>query len=331
MIYRVNISHVNGVYQFNPTSAVVENAAPTHVVITFPSQKELIASNFTIAGFTILSASWSGAVMTLVLSTPVVQSDTLVLVFAPTGQTTSITNNVSSPPAPELVQITTTLTGNFNIDLDGTGTSVITWPDLSTTEVTFTPGTPIRTTKSITPGTVTISNPSVITYFDVYDNNGSTFANSITAFSGQEYMTAIVSMFIGDANVPCLIPSFATSANWTALSGLVVIGCTSLTTLTTHAEWTALIGLEVSGCTSLTTLATHAEWTALIGLVVSGCALTESSVNAILATLNSIPGLTGAYIDLSGGTSAAPTGQGITDYGALTLAGNTVTVNGYPV
>ena len=60
----------------------------------------------------------------------------------------------------------------------------------------------------------------------------------------------------------------------------------------------------------------------------SGCALTAATVNAILA--NAVAnGMTGGTIDLSGGTSAAPTGQGILDkaYLLATTPPNTVTTN----
>ena len=77
-------------------SATVEQAAPTHVVLTFPTaQPSLGASDFTIAGFTINSVSWTGAVLTLVLSTAVVYGDSLVVTFVKTGGTAAVTNNVA--------------------------------------------------------------------------------------------------------------------------------------------------------------------------------------------------------------------------------------------
>lgn len=79
-------------------SATVEQAAPTHVVMTFPTaQPSLGASDFTIAGFTIISASWSGAVLTLVLAETVALGDILVVTFVTTGGTVAVTNNVTHP------------------------------------------------------------------------------------------------------------------------------------------------------------------------------------------------------------------------------------------
>lgn len=78
-------------------SATVENAAPTNVVLTFPSARtSLGASDFTIAGFTISSASWAGTVLTLVLTEAVIYNDTLIVTFVTTGQTANVTNNVAA-------------------------------------------------------------------------------------------------------------------------------------------------------------------------------------------------------------------------------------------
>jgi hypothetical protein len=78
-------------------SATVENAAPTNVVLTFPTaQTSLGATDFTITGFTVSSASWSDAVLTLILSTPVlVYHGNLTVTFTVTGGTTTVTNNVA--------------------------------------------------------------------------------------------------------------------------------------------------------------------------------------------------------------------------------------------
>lgn len=78
-------------------SATVENAAPTHVVLTFPTaQTSLGATDFTIAGFTISSASWTGAVFTLVLSEAVIVFDgDLTITFVKSGETATVTNNVA--------------------------------------------------------------------------------------------------------------------------------------------------------------------------------------------------------------------------------------------
>lgn len=77
-------------------SATVENAAPTDVVLTFSTaQTSLGATDFTIAGFTISSASWTGAVLTLVVSRQVlVYDEDLTITFIKTSETATVTNNV---------------------------------------------------------------------------------------------------------------------------------------------------------------------------------------------------------------------------------------------
>ena len=79
-------------------SATVENAAPTHVVLTgLAPRADVTADLFTIAGFTISSASWTGAVFTLVVSRPVLVFDEdLTITFVKSGETGTVTNNVAN-------------------------------------------------------------------------------------------------------------------------------------------------------------------------------------------------------------------------------------------
>lgn len=58
----------------------------------------------------------------------------------------------------------------------------------------------------------------------------------------------------------------------------------------------------------------------------TNCALDAASVNEILSRCVA-SGMTTCTIDLSGGTSAAPSGQGVIDKAALITAGNSVTTN----
>lgn len=66
---------------------------------------------------------------------------------------------------------------------------------------------------------------------------------------------------------------------------------------------------------------------ALTAIDFPGCALNVESVNHLLARAVASVGLTVGTIDLSGGTSAAPDGQGIIDAGILSARGLTVTTN----
>lgn len=78
-------------------SATIENAAPTDVVLTFPEAKTTLgADDFTIAEFTISSASWTEAVLTLALSESVIYfNGNLTITFVKTGQIATVTNNVA--------------------------------------------------------------------------------------------------------------------------------------------------------------------------------------------------------------------------------------------
>jgi hypothetical protein len=93
--HRVGIPRSSGRQYWTPLTLVVEDAAPTHVVITFPSAKTILASDFTIAGVTVVSGSWTNLVYTLVLSPAVNYGDVLNVVYK--SKSYSVTNNVIDP------------------------------------------------------------------------------------------------------------------------------------------------------------------------------------------------------------------------------------------
>lgn len=85
--------------------------------------------------------------------------------------------------------------------------------------------------------------------------------------------------------------------------------------------------VDWSGCTSLTTISIPSQVFLNMTLWdIRGCALSASTVNHILARA-AASGTTNLNLKLEGGTSAAPTGQGIVDKAALITAGNTITTN----
>jgi hypothetical protein len=102
------------------------------------------------------------------------------------------------------------------------------------------------------------------------------------------------------------------------LSTLDLSSCPLLGTVSATGHAT-LVSVTVTGCL------------ALRSLNLAGAALSEATVNSILANgvlvEAAVPGQQG-YLDLSGGTSAPPSGQGATDAAALVTAGWTVLVNG---
>ena len=122
--------------------------------------------------------------------------------------------------------------------------------------------------------------------------------------------------------------------NSNSLTSLDVSGLTALYYLDCHAN--SLTSLDVSGLTALQTL--YCQDNALTSLDVSGLTdlnyldssvnnITDDTViNAILAALVA-GGLLNGVVNLSGGTNAAPSGQGIVDAGTLVTNGWTVTTN----
>jgi hypothetical protein len=94
---------------------------------------------------------------------------------------------------------------------------------------------------------------------------------------------------------------------------LNVSGCTSLSTVYCGYGY-GNFNINISGCTSLSTFS---------------CAynsLTEGVVNSILTTIDGF-GTSDGYIDISGGSNAAPTGDGITAKDSLINRGWTVLTN----
>lgn len=86
--------------------------------------------------------------------------------------------------------------------------------------------------------------------------------------------------------------------------------------------------LWISDCSSLTSLSMPVyEPTNGIDQTLSGNALDATSVNAFLARCVAAAGYVSGTIDLSGGTNAAPTGQGAADVVTLTGRGVTVSTN----
>jgi len=97
-----NVSGIGGFswlrYWSSLISATVEDASPTDVILTFPSAKSLVYTGITatVNGIArvVSSASWTGAVWTVVLASDVIYGDVVVMTFGKTGQTKAVTNNV---------------------------------------------------------------------------------------------------------------------------------------------------------------------------------------------------------------------------------------------
>jgi lysophospholipase L1-like esterase len=105
---------------WTPLTSVVEDAAPTHVVINFPSAKTVSASDFTITGITatVLSGSWSGSVYTLILDVAVVCGDIFNVNFR--GKSYQVTNNVN-PLAPTVLTAVVNSESQINLSWSNNG------------------------------------------------------------------------------------------------------------------------------------------------------------------------------------------------------------------
>lgn len=114
-------------------SAIVENTAPTNVVLTWATGKSsLTASDLscTVNGSAraISSASWASGVWTVVLASAVAYGDAVIVTFAKTGQTKNITNNVlsydftleSTGTGAGVSTIRLNVSSNITLSLDGT-------------------------------------------------------------------------------------------------------------------------------------------------------------------------------------------------------------------
>lgn len=104
---KVGVGHSKGApfnwssYWTTLISATVEDAAPTDVILTFPTGKpSLLATDITCtvngSARVVSSASWTGAVWTVVLASAVIYGDVVVMTFVKTGQTKAVTNNVAA-------------------------------------------------------------------------------------------------------------------------------------------------------------------------------------------------------------------------------------------
>jgi len=125
-------------------SATVEDAAPTKVVMTFDkSNTDLVATDFTIAGktITLLERDATNKILTLTVSVAFEYGDTPVVTFVLTGTTANVTNNISDPYGPELIENITfddntwwNLGAGWSIS-DGTANTSGGWNTLNKTDI----------------------------------------------------------------------------------------------------------------------------------------------------------------------------------------------------
>jgi hypothetical protein len=102
------------------------------------------------------------------------------------------------------------------------------------------------------------------------------------------------------------------TCNTNQLTSINILNCSNLTTLNAYTN--SFTSVDVSGCTDLDYLDLYQNH------------LTQISVNDILIKLNSLSSTNG-YIKLTGGTNAAPSGDGLTAKAALIVKGWNVLTN----
>lgn len=109
--------------------------------------------------------------------------------------------------------------------------------------------------------------------------------------------------------------------------GVFFNGCIALTAFSAPLLASIVGDLNFPNCSQLASFSAPV-WLPTDGSTIdfSACALDAASVNSILARCVAA-GVTTCTIDLSGGTSSAPTGQGLIDKADLITAGNNVNTN----
>jgi hypothetical protein len=140
-------------------------------------------------------------------------------------------------------------------------------------------------------------------------------------------MTALVNFQFGNNGFLTNLPSDIFSG-LTALQNLNLTGDGGITTPPALTGLTALQYLSFNN-THITTLGTGIfdVMTSLNTVYFAGNTLDAASVNNVLASLVVCCTSNAGSLDLSGGTNAPPSGQGILDAQALTVAGWSVTTN----
>lgn len=168
--------------------------------------------------------------------------------------------------------------------------------------------------------TINLSNLPNLYYVDISDCDiPGTNTPSLTSFnlSGSTNIQELRlddSDFSAGINVSGLTDLYWLDVDQCNLPSLNVSGLSNLTWLDVWGN-DSMTSLNISGCSNL------------IDLSADGCALTEASVNAILIELDQQGNVSG-YVDVSGGTNAAPTGLGAAAVISLESKGWDVYYNG---
>jgi hypothetical protein len=168
---------------------------------------------------------------------------------------------------------------------------------------------------------VNLSGLTNLRFVDISDNNiPGSGTNSLTSvnLSGS---TAIEELNLDDSDFSAGIPNLS---GLTSLQYFDMVQC-SITGNVDVSILPALTGFDLGGNTGLTSVTIFEQ--VLNDVSLGGTALTEESVNDILQWLDG-SGVINGNVNLSDGTSATPTGTGLTAYNNLIGKGWDVNVNG---
>jgi hypothetical protein len=185
--------------------------------------------------------------------------------------------------------------------------------------ITITSNTP-PTFGSLICGDITINGSTTLTSLSI---GGATSTYGNVAVTN---CTALASVIVDSPVTYPDVPDF---------DSLNFSGCTSLASIATSSGELKTPSLNITGCSALATISLPSD--TLVTVTVStlpaattvglqGCALNVASVNALLVALDA-NGLSGGQVYLDLGTSAAPTGAGITAKNNLIAKGWTVATN----
>lgn len=191
-------------------------------------------------------------------------------------------------------------------------------------ETTIVPGYDIETTNAVSlswPNLTDIDPSNVQGGYLNISGNG-----SLTSFSAPKLKTIAGNLNIGGNGVLTSI-SFPLLQSATGLS-LSQGGANILLSNISLPSLSGTFVITAPGSTNLASVVIGSGWKMSNqgAMDFSGCALNAASVNLILHLCVNSPGLgPGTLVDVSGGTSAVPSGQGVAD--KATLVGQGVTVN----
>jgi len=169
--------------------------------------------------------------------------------------------------------------------------------------------------------------PNLTTILGATDNGNFDFYECTNLTTIDAPLLAIIDGAINCQDCPALTTITLPLLVSVTLGAIVFFNCTSLASFSLPSLVTVGGNVEGNDCTALVTFSCPV-WLPAGGSTINfnNCALLAASVNQILARCVAA-GVTTGNIDLSGGTNAAPTGQGILDKATLIFVGNAVVTN----